>query len=393
MDAWGGLERGGRARGRRTCEGPARALRYRRRARSADAGRGHGAPNAAGGRSGALGSYLFAPSHAPMPPSRSRPDSPWVLDCRGRALDCRPGRTHVMGVLNVTPDSFSDGGRYATVAAAVERARAMADEGAAVIDVGGESTRPRGRTYGAGAAPVGLDEEIARVVPVVEALARELPHALISVDTYKGAVARAALRAGAHLVNDVTGLRQGVGTARAAADYGAPLVVMHALGAPGAMPHAHTYTDAVGEVAASLARSVRTAEEAGVRDVVVDAGFGFGKNVADNLRLVAATDRLRAALGRPVLVGASRKSTVGAVLGTPEAPAPVGARVHGSVGLAVLAALRGASLVRVHDVRETAEAVRLALAAERAAGAFEGADDAANGGAPAEAGPRPGRAA
>jgi dihydropteroate synthase len=239
----------------------------------------------------------------------------------------------------------------------------MAEEGAAILDVGGESTRPRGRTYGEGAAPVPAEEEKRRVLPIVEAIARRLPHVLISVDTYKGEVARAALRAGAHLVNDVTGLRDGVGTARAAAEYGAPLVVMHALGRPGALPHEHTYGDVVVEVAEHLARAVRTAEETGVKDIVVDPGFGFGKTPAENLRLVARVDRLRA-LGRPVLIGVSRKSTVGVVLGSAENPAPVGERLYGSLGLAALAVLRGASLVRTHDVRPTVELLKAIAAAE-----------------------------
>jgi dihydropteroate synthase len=268
-----------------------------------------------------------------------------------------------MGILNVTPDSFSDGGRYTTVEAALRRAEQMAEEGAALIDIGGESTRPAGTAYGAGAAPVSSEEEKRRVVPVVEAVARRFPHVLISVDTYKGEVARAALAAGAHLVNDVTGLRDGIGTARAAADYGAPLVVMHALGSPGTMPHEHAYADVVEDVAASLARSVRAAEAAGVRHVVVDPGFGFGKTPEENLRLIARTDRL-AALGRPVLVGISRKRTVGVVLGTPEAPAPVGERLFGTLGLTAVAVLRGASLVRTHDVRATVELVAAVAAAE-----------------------------
>jgi dihydropteroate synthase len=273
-----------------------------------------------------------------------------------------------VGVLNVTPDSFSDGGRYTTVEAALRRAEEMVEEGAAVLDVGGESTRPAGRAYGDGAAPVPAEEELRRVVPVVEALARRLPHVLISVDTYKAEVARAALRAGAHLVNDVTGLRHGVGTARAAAEYGAPLVVMHALGRPGAMPHEHACGDVVEEVAESLARSVRAAEAEGVRDVVVDPGFGFGKTPEENLRLVARVGRLRA-LGRPVLVGVSRKRTVGVALGSEEAPAPVGERLYGSLGLAALAVLRGASLVRTHDVRPTVELLKVIAAAEAAASA------------------------
>ena len=269
-----------------------------------------------------------------------------------------------MGILNVTPDSFSDGGTYASVQAAVDRAGEMADEGAAIVDVGGESTRPRGTTYGAGATPVGLDEELARVIPVLEAIARALPHLLISVDTYKGAVAREALRAGAHLVNDVTGVRDGVGTARAAADYGAPLVVMHAVGAPGAMPHEMQTDDVVETVSASLAASVRRAQAEGVRDVIVDPGFGFGKTPDDNLRLVARVDRL-VALGHPVLVGVSRKASVAHAMGRPAAP-PAD-RVYGSLGLAALATLRGAAIVRTHDVGPTVDLLRAIASADAAA--------------------------
>lgn len=302
------------------------------------------------------------------PPAPSRPaavgDRERGIDCRGRWLRVGPGTPCVMGILNVTPDSFSDGGRYASVEAALERAAQMADEGARILDVGGESTRPRGATYGAGASPVGLEEELARVVPVVERIARDLPHVLISVDTYKGAVAREALHAGAHLVNDVTGLRDGLGVAAAAAEYGAPLVVMHAVGRPGQMPHEVHYDDVVEDVVRSLRQSVRRAERAGVRDVIVDPGFGFGKTVQENLRLIAETDRLAAALGRPVLVGVSRKSTVGAVVGSEGEPAPVGERLYGSLGLAALAVLRGAVIVRVHDVRPTVELLAALAAAE-----------------------------
>ncbi|MDT0632423.1 dihydropteroate synthase [Rubrivirga sp. S365] len=323
---------------------------------------------------------------APAPPPRPAPrdGARGALDCRGRTLDARPGAGLVMGVLNVTPDSFSDGGRYATVRAAVDRAAQMADEGAAVVDVGGESTRP-------GAAPVGADEETARVVPVVEAIAREVPGLLVSVDTTKGAVARAALRAGAHLVNDVAG---GADTAEAAAEWGAPLVVMHALGATGGAAPADAYGDVVADVAAALERAAARAEAAGVRDVVVDPGFGFGKSVADNLRLVAGLDRLAAA-GRPVLVGVSRKSTVGAVLaragrgGRGGHPAPVSERLYGSLGLAALAVVRGAAIVRVHDVRATVETLCTLTAALDAGGADAGGADAGGadaGGAGAEGG-------
>ena len=300
----------------------------------------------------------------PLVSTAPPPADPLVLDCRGRVLDCRPGaRAHVMGILNITPDSFSDGGQYTTVDHALRRAEVMAEEGATLFDVGGESTRPRGTTYGAGAKTVSPDEEKRRVVPVIEALAQRFPHVLISVDTYKGEVARAALAAGAHLVNDVTGVREGIGTARAAADYGAPLIVMHALGQPGAMPHEHTYTDVVQEVAQSLAQSIQTAERAGVHDVIVDPGFGFGKSAEENLQVVAHTDRF-AALGRPVLVGISRKSTVGVVLGSAEAPAPIQDRLFGTLGLTAMAVLRGASIVRTHDVRATVELLKAIDAAE-----------------------------
>ncbi len=309
-----------------------------------------------------------------MPAALAALADPWLLDCRGRALDCRPGAgpAHVVGVLNVTPDSFSDGGRYTSVQAAVDRAGEMAQEGAAVVDVGGESTRPAGAAYGAGAQAVTLDDELARVVPVVEAIVRALPHLLVSVDTTKGPVARAALRAGAHLVNDVRGLRGGTGTAQAAADYGAPLIVMHSSGGPGAMPHEHVDSQAGGDIVETvcrgLAASLAAAAAAGVRHVVVDAGFGFGKTPEQNLRLVGHTAALVAALSRPVMVGVSRKHTVGVVLGSAAAPAPVGERLVGSLGLAAVAVLGGARLVRTHDVRATAELLRtLAAVADASA--------------------------
>ena len=305
----------------------------------------------------------FAP-----PAERDYDGARFRLDCRGRPLDCRPGRgvlrqrgAHVMGVLNVTPDSFSDGGRYLERDAALRRVEAMLEEGAAIIDVGGESSRPRGRTYGAGAAPVEAEKEAARVVPVVAAIAERFPEAIISVDTYKPDVARAALEAGARVVNDVTGLRYFPETARVAATFGAPLVVMHALGRPGEMPHEHRYGDVVADVQASLRTSVEEAEAAGVADVVVDPGFGFGKSAEENLRLVRGVHTFLD-LGRPVLVGLSRKSTIGAVLGSPDVPAPIEARLFGTLGVTAVAVLGGATLVRTHDVRPTVEMLRLLAA-------------------------------
>lgn len=291
-----------------------------------------------------------------------------MLDCRGRSLDCRPGRgalktqgAYVMGILNVTPDSFSDGGRFLERDAALRRAEVMLEEGATLIDVGGASSRPRGRTYGEGATPVAGEEETARVVPVIAAIAERFPEALVSVDTYKPDVARAALEAGAHLVNDITGLRYFPETAHVAAERGAPLVVMHALGRPGAMPHEHHYGDVVEDVKASLRTSVRVAEQAGVRDVVVDPGFGFGKSPEENLRLVRGVHAFLD-LGRPVLVGLSRKSTIGAVLGRAGAPAPVEDRLFGTLGATAVAMLGGATIVRAHDVRPTVEMLRLLAA-------------------------------
>ena len=284
----------------------------------------------------------------------------FVLDCRGRRLDGRPGQpigAHVMGILNVTPDSFSDGGQFLDTGDAVARAVEMVGEGAAIIDVGGESTRPAGSVYGEGAAKVARDKELDRVIPVIEGIVERVPEALISIDTYKPEVARAALEAGAHIVNDITGLRHYPETADIAAEYGAPLVVMHSLGRPGAMPHTHDYDDVASDVKASLETSLSIAEAAGVPHIITDPGFGFGKTVEENLRLINRVDALLA-LDRPVLVGISRKSTIGAVLGSTDEPAPLGERLYGSLGATAVAVMRGATLVRTHDVRPTVEMLR-----------------------------------
>jgi dihydropteroate synthase len=292
----------------------------------------------------------------------------FVLDCRGKMLDCRPGipqGAQVIGILNVTPDSFSDGGAFLEVDAALRQAEAMLAEGAAIIDVGGESTRPRGTIYGAGAARVEADEERRRVLPVIEAIAQRFPEAIISVDTYKPAVAADALAAGAHVLNDVTGLRNGTEMAEVAGTHSAPLIVMHSLGQPGEMPHEHAYQDVVQDVKTSLVLSIQKAEAAGVRQVVVDPGFGFGKSPAENLRLLNRADRLLE-LGRPVLVGISRKSSIGKVLASGKDPVPMEQRLFGTLGATAVAVLRGATLVRTHDVRPTVEMLRV-LAATAAA--------------------------
>jgi dihydropteroate synthase len=252
-----------------------------------------------------------------------------------------------MGILNVTPDSFSDGGQFVSVEDAVSRAAEMLSEGAAIIDVGGESTRP-------GADPVSLQEETDRVLPVIEALTDQFPEALLSIDTYKPEVARAALNAGAHILNDVTGLRRNPEMAEVAAAAGAPLVIMHSQGEPGDLTSPREYADVTAEVRDGLARAVETAEEAGVGSIVVDPGFGFGKSHAQNLRLLNEIDELLT-LDRPVLIGVSRKSTIGATLGTPEDPAPTDERLFGSLGATAVAVMRGATLVRAHDVAATVQ--------------------------------------
>ncbi len=251
----------------------------------------------------------------------------------------------VMGVLNVTPDSFFDGGRYLQTGAAIERGRAMAAEGADIIDIGGESTRP-------GAQPVPEDEELRRVLPVVASLAGTVR---ISIDTMKPAVAMAAIAEGASLLNDVGGALGPI-----AAEQSVGLVVMHRQGMPQDMQRAPHYDDVVGEVHAALAEGATAARSLGVGELYVDPGIGFGKTAAHNLALLAALSRLVAA-GEPVLVGASRKSFLG-VLAAPAgaAPRPPQDRLPGSLAVASWAMLAGAAIVRVHDVRATVQARELA---------------------------------
>jgi len=267
-------------------------------------------------------------------------------NCAGPAIDL--SRPTVMGVLNVTPDSFSDGGRYANLADALRRADAMVAEGAAIIDVGGESTRP-------GAPPVSAQEELDRVLPVVERLARELPIP-VSVDTSKPEVMRAAISAGAGLINDVRALRS-PGALETVAASEVPVCLMHMRGEPGTMQQEPRYADVVAEVRAFLAERVRACESAGVgrERILVDPGFGFGKTLAHNLSLLRHLDRF-ADLAAGVVAGVSRKSMIGALL-----DAPVGERLSGSLAAAVIAAWRGARIIRAHDVRETVQALRVCV--------------------------------
>ena len=267
------------------------------------------------------------------------------LDCAGRVV--RFDRPRVMGIVNPTPDSFSDGGEHATVESAIAHGLALVEEGADILDIGGESTRP-------GAAEVTVDEELRRVIPVIEALARQtsLP---ISVDTSKPEVMRAAVEAGAGMVNDVYGLRR-EGALDAAASLGVPVALVHMLGEPRSMQDAPRYDDVVADVHRFLAERIFAAEMAGIpkKRIVVDPGFGFGKTLEHNLALLAQLERFTD-LGVPVLAGLSRKKSIGALTGRDDPRA----RVHGSVAAHLIAAQRGARLLRVHDVAATVDALKV----------------------------------
>ena len=255
-----------------------------------------------------------------------------------------------MGVVNVTPDSFSDGGVNFNAAEAVAAARRMLGEGASIVDIGGESTRP-------GSEGVSLEEELRRVVPVLEALQNEVP---ISIDTSKAEVARRAIELGAELVNDVTALRGDPELAGVVADSEAYLCLMHMLGEPQTMQADPTYEDVAVQIAAFLEERLRFAVDVGIPEerICLDPGFGFGKTVEQNFELLARLGKI-VSLGRPVLVGLSRKSSLGRILGDPEATT---GSLSASIAAAVEAYERGATIFRVHDVREHVEALTVAAA-------------------------------
>ncbi|MBD3380522.1 MAG: dihydropteroate synthase [Candidatus Omnitrophica bacterium] len=257
------------------------------------------------------------------------------------------GRTGIMGILNVTPDSFSDGGELPDTVSAVKRAERMLADGADLIDIGGESTRP-------GALPVKVSEELERVVPVIKAIKKELG-AVISVDTYKSGVARAALDEGADLVNDISGLNADPSMAGVIAHSGAACILMHMKGTPRTMQKAPFYSDIIDEITGSLKGSVSKAEEAGIdpEKIIIDPGIGFGKTVEDNLILIRHLDRM-SSVGKPIMIGTSRKSFIGAITGR-----SVKERIHGTVASVCAAVLNGASIVRVHDVGEVSDALKI----------------------------------
>ena len=272
------------------------------------------------------------------------------LDCAGRVL--RLDRARVMGIVNVTPDSFSDGSQHDSAEAAVAHGLKLVEEGADLLDIGGESTRP-------GSAPVPLDEELRRVLPVIEQLAARTT-VPISIDTFKPEVMRAAVAAGAGMINDIHALRQ-PGALDAAADAGVPVVLMHMQGEPGSMQADPQYDDVVAEVHRFLVQRLFAAEMAGIakKNLVVDLGFGFGKRVDHNMTLLARSERFLE-LGVPMLAGLSRKRTLGELTGR-QLPAE---RVAASVAAHLVAVQRGARIVRVHDVAATVDALKVWAAVE-----------------------------
>ena len=273
------------------------------------------------------------------------------INFAGRVLDM--SGCHVMGILNVTPDSFSDGGRYNTVEVALARAREMVADGAAFIDVGGESTRP-------GATPVSVEEELERVCPVVEAIARDLD-VVVSVDTSSPQVMAEVVKLGAGMINDVRALQRD-GAPEVVASAGVPVCVMHIQGEPDTMQDDPRYRSVRREVSSFLTERMRVIEKAGVRpdNIILDPGFGFGKSPQHNLQLLASLEQLQL-LGHPILVGMSRKSMLGHITGR-----DVSERLPASLAAATISAMKGASIIRVHDVRETVDAVKVVTAMEEA---------------------------
>ena len=273
------------------------------------------------------------------------------MNFAGKTLDM--AACHVMGVLNVTPDSFSDGGRFNQIDSALARTREMVADGAAIIDVGGESTRP-------GATPVPLQEELDRVCPVVEAVVRELD-VIVSVDTSAPEVIRETVSRGAGLINDIRALQR-PGAAEAVAESDVPVCIMHIQGEPDHMQDNPSYRNVRRDVSAFLSERLRVVAAAGVGSdrIILDPGFGFGKTVQHNFQLLAALEQLQK-LGHPLLVGLSRKSMLGRVTGR-----DVGERLSASIAAATIAALKGAAIIRAHDVRETVDAVKVVAAMEEA---------------------------
>ena len=273
--------------------------------------------------------------------------SQFLLKCGEKVIDLS-SRTHIMGILNVTPDSFSDGGEYFDTNRAVERGIQMAEEGADIIDIGAESTRP-------GAEPIAMDEELARLLPVLEQLLKttDVP---ISVDTYKSRVAEAALHAGAHIINDISGLRFDPAMKDVVARFDAPVIIMHIKGEPKNMQIDPYYEDVMIEISDYLAESIRMASLAGIKkeNIVVDPGIGFGKRLEDNYEIIRRLSELKR-LGCPILIGPSRKSFLGKILNLPPAE-----RLEGTMAAVAIGIQNGADIVRVHDVKAVSRVCQIA---------------------------------
>jgi len=269
-----------------------------------------------------------------------------TMECRGHYLTFGK-RTLIMGVLNVTPDSFSDGGLYADAGIAVNQAKEMVAQGADIIDIGGESSRP-------GSDPVPMDEELRRVLPVIKRLAQE-SDVPISIDTYKSTVAEHALKAGAHIVNDISGLNFDPNMAKVAADYGAPVILMHIQGTPKNMQISPKYHSLISEIISYLRNSIEHAETVGVspEKIIIDPGIGFGKTMEHNLEIIRRLKEFRC-LGKPILIGTSRKSFIGKILDL-----PVEERVEGTLATVVASIINGADILRVHDIKQVQRAVRM----------------------------------
>ncbi|MGA7161954.1 MAG: dihydropteroate synthase [Bacteroidota bacterium] len=284
--------------------------------------------------------------------------SPFAFRCGGKFIDLS-SRTYLMGVLNVTPDSFSDGGRYFERDGAVTHALKMAADGADIIDVGGESTRPKG-PYGEGSEEISAGEEIRRVVPVIEELSSK-SDVLISIDTYKSVVADAALNAGAAIVNDVSGLNFDSAMAHTVASHNATLIAMHMKGIPKTMQQNPVYENVIDEVKKSLSESLEKAREAGIEHIFIDPGIGFGKKLEHNLTLIKNLNRFTD-LRCPIVVGPSRKAFIGMLLNL-----PVDQRLEGTAAAVAASIFQGANVLRVHDVKEMKRIALVADAIVRAA--------------------------
>ncbi|HYN14512.1 MAG TPA: dihydropteroate synthase [Terriglobales bacterium] len=293
-----------------------------------------------------------------------RPRFTWRL-C-SRTLELGP-RTLIMGVLNVTPDSFSDGGRFFEPKAAIEQGLELLDEGADILDIGGESTRP-GAVAISGQPAVSAEEELRRVMPVIEELLRRRPQAVVSIDTYKARVARTAVEAGAEIANDVSGLRWDSEMKSTVAGLKCGVVLMHMRGRPAEWRTLPPLDDPVGLIGRELREGAEAAVAAGIarERIVLDPGFGFGKSFDENYPLLAHFDELHQ-LGFPLLAGVSRKSFIGRTLATNGTDAPPQERLYGSLAAMTAAILRGAHIVRVHDVKAAVQAAKIADAIEKSA--------------------------